>query len=59
MTPVIDPSLCDRCGGCISVCPYEVFQFSNNTIIISSPQDCIECLSCIKECHKKAIFMGD
>ncbi|MBP8626391.1 MAG: 4Fe-4S binding protein [Syntrophorhabdaceae bacterium] len=56
---MIDLDKCNGCGDCLIICPYDVFKLLDKKIIVSSPEDCIECLSCLKECHKKAIYMGD
>ncbi|HOV89545.1 MAG TPA: ferredoxin family protein [Syntrophorhabdaceae bacterium] len=59
MIPVIDSNKCDLCGDCVIICPYDVFKTMGDKVIVSSPEDCIECLSCVKDCHNKAIYMGD
>jgi len=57
--PYIEEHSCDRCGECVGICPYDVFSRDNGEIIVLTPEDCIECTSCIEQCPGKAIYMDD
>ncbi|HOJ43461.1 MAG TPA: ferredoxin family protein [Syntrophorhabdaceae bacterium] len=59
MKPTIDTDRCDFCRDCIDACPNDVFGFVENRVVVSSPEDCIECMTCIDMCSKNAIYMGD
>ena len=59
MRPYIEKQMCDRCGNCVDICPYDVFSVNDGEVIVLMPEDCIECTSCIEQCSKKAIYMDD
>lgn len=51
--------LCERCGECVTICPYEVFQEKDDEVMVILPGDCIECTECVQSCPHGAIEMGD
>ncbi len=59
MYPAIIEEKCVICKVCVEVCPYEVFEYTNNKIIIKYPEECIECGECIRNCEKEAIFLTE
>lgn len=59
MRPYISNKLCEKCGDCIDLCPYDVFEAEANGIIVAHPEDCIECTACVENCLHNAIIMGD
>ena len=60
MKPHIEKRLCDNCGECAEICPYEVFSFDENgDVTVVVPEDCVECTACVEQCKKKAMHMGD
>ncbi|HAR94573.1 MAG TPA: 4Fe-4S ferredoxin [Deltaproteobacteria bacterium] len=59
MHPYISETLCERCGECVSLCPYDVFGKEGDSVVVVSPEDCIECTACVDNCPHKAITMGD
>jgi NAD-dependent dihydropyrimidine dehydrogenase PreA subunit len=57
--PVIDPDLCTNCMDCQIVCPTDVFarrRTGENRMVVVRPENCIECLACVKQCDDLAIF---
>ena len=52
MPPVVDKSKCIGCGKCVDVCQTDVFFGSKNNEIpvISYPDECWHCNSCVLEC---------
>ena len=56
--PIINGALCTGCGKCIDVCPKGVFQRSSQDRKVNAvtPTDCFECLACIKQCDRSAIY---
>lgn len=57
--PVIDPEMCTNCHQCVLVCPRDVFAAKREgvkKVVAVKPQDCIECMACVKQCYDDAIF---
>jgi len=56
--PVIDPEMCTNCGACILVCPRNVFARLSQAkkVVVVHPNECMECLACVKHCDDLAIF---
>jgi len=52
MPPIINESRCTCCGVCVEICPEDVFFGSKNkeTPVISYPDDCWHCNSCVLDC---------
>jgi NAD-dependent dihydropyrimidine dehydrogenase PreA subunit len=59
MQPFISEDLCEKCGECVEVCPYDVFLIEGGNVVVACPEDCIECIACVENCPHKAILMGD
>jgi NAD-dependent dihydropyrimidine dehydrogenase PreA subunit len=58
-SPIIDPNLCTNCMDCQVVCPTDVFarrRTGDNRMVVVRPENCIECLACVKQCDDLAIF---
>lgn len=56
--PMIDPVICVGCKRCIDVCPKRVYKISKGkkSVVVGNQEECFECLACIKQCSKNAIF---
>ena len=50
-----DKKECVECGGCISVCPAEVFAFDKAWNLTDDTQKCIKCGLCISMCPHQAL----
>jgi len=52
MPPVIDSSLCKKCGKCAEICPGDVFYNSQRGEIpvITYPEECWHEASCVTVC---------
>lgn len=51
-----DPDLCNRCGMCLEVCPFNVWELLiDGPAIIARPEDCTNCTACAKNCLGHAI----
>lgn len=59
MRPAISEDLCENCGECIDICPYDVFGDLEGMVAVVNPQECIECTACIETCPQKAISMDN
>lgn len=56
--PSVVSDLCRLCKSCVEVCPVEAFR-EGETMVVVSPDDCIECGVCISECPEGAIKPSD
>lgn len=55
--PIIDPEKCTSCYDCIYVCPKGVLaRLPKGPAVSVRPDDCIECLACVKSCHDDAFY---
>ncbi len=55
--PIIDPSKCTSCYDCIYVCPKGVLaRLPKGPAVSIRPDQCIECLACVKSCHDDAFY---
>ncbi len=55
----IDQSLCQKCGHCAEVCPFEAVEMSNAHVDIL-PESCLGCGVCVDQCPNHAIrFVQD
>jgi len=54
-TLVYDPTLCNGCGMCVSVCPHAVFEMNGRKAVLLRPTACMECGACQKNCVTAAI----
>ncbi|MFX1272691.1 MAG: ferredoxin family protein, partial [Promethearchaeota archaeon] len=51
-----NPSLCNRCGICLEVCPFSVWELPDDgPAVIARPEDCTNCTACAKNCLGGAI----
>lgn len=54
--PVIKISKdCNKCADCVAACPLQIIKKAQNTIKISNPELCTECMACVQACEKGAI----
>ncbi|MHA2140755.1 MAG: 4Fe-4S dicluster domain-containing protein [Candidatus Thorarchaeota archaeon] len=50
------PQLCNRCGICLEVCPFAVWELpEEGPAVIARPEDCTNCTACAKNCLGAAI----
>lgn len=55
--PIIDPAKCTSCYDCIPVCPKGVLaRVPKGPAVSVRPDECIECLACVKSCHDDAFY---
>ncbi len=59
MRPHISEERCTKCGECVRICPYEVFQDQDGRVVVAAPEDCIECTACEEACPQHAVSMDD
>ncbi len=63
MPPIINRSLCIRCGTCAQICPLDVIRVRRGEgrrivdVLVKYPYECWHCLACVKDCPKEAITM--
>jgi adenylylsulfate reductase subunit B len=63
MPPVINYSKCINCALCAQICPLDVirkvvdFKTGQIKVSVKYPYECWHCLSCVKDCPKKAIHL--
>jgi adenylylsulfate reductase subunit B len=56
MPPVIDESLCERCGTCYDICPQDILYFEEDTVpTIPYPDECWHCGACVLDCPVEAV----
>ncbi|MCK9613565.1 MAG: 4Fe-4S binding protein [Bacteroidales bacterium] len=55
VTLELDLQKCNGCKMCITVCPHEVFGFSEKKAFIKNKDQCMECGACEKNCPEGAI----
>lgn len=58
-TPHIDRKKCTNCGVCDDVCPFDVFKYESDIIIVSNPHNCINCRACQLKCPTDAIWFKE
>jgi NAD-dependent dihydropyrimidine dehydrogenase PreA subunit len=55
-TPLVfDEAECVQCGACVSVCPVEVFKYSEDRTISIDLQRCVLCKTCMTMCPHGAL----
>lgn len=55
--PIVNPNECLGCRRCIDVCPKEVYVVGpDKKATAQNSKECCECLACMKQCHKNAIY---
>ncbi len=53
---IYDPSACNRCGMCVEVCPFNVWELpERGAAMMARPEDCTNCTACAKNCLGDAI----
>ena len=57
--PIIDQSKCTKCGTCIGVCPVNVFEKTEDGVVVAKPEECIGCRACEAQCPEEAIKVED
>lgn len=58
MPPVIDTTMCRKCGRCADACPSDVFFASKKKSVpdITYPDECWHCNACVEACpHQGSI----
>ena len=57
MPPVIDETLCVRCGICYDICPQDCFSFENKEEPpdLQYPRECWHCGVCVIDCPEDAV----
>jgi ferredoxin len=53
----LDESECVDCGGCISVCPREVFAFDPDWKLTVDEKRCVLCGKCVEACPSNALSL--
>ena len=56
--PVIDPSKCTLCGRCVKVCPKDVLEIRDKTLLVLD-SDCMLCSHCYAVCTVGAVSFPD
>ncbi|MDD2850801.1 MAG: mercury methylation ferredoxin HgcB [Desulfuromonadaceae bacterium] len=51
----LDQSACIGCGGCLEVCPHQVFALEGKKARIDDRDACMECGACAKNCPVSVI----
>lgn len=54
--PIVNPNECIGCRVCIEVCPKGVYEVNNKKVFAKYSKECCECLACIKQCSRNAIY---
>ncbi len=54
---VINPDKCDLCGTCVSVCPVDCMEITEQYLVIDD-QTCNLCEICVKVCPLKALSLS-
>ena len=57
MPPVIDYEKCNACGTCYDICPQDVYfgTEEGEKPVVSYPDACWHCNSCVMDCLEEAI----
>lgn len=62
MPVIVDPNTCDGCGNsaqppCVRMCPGDLIvkEMRTNKAYLKYPEDCWDCLPCVKACPVEAI----
>jgi len=53
----IKKDLCDFCGTCVSVCPDDAIELTENRLIIDDKK-CTDCLRCVRVCPLEVLEAG-
>jgi len=57
LSPVVDKTLCTKCGTCLKVCPVSAIQLNEH--IEFDSDKCILCCACSKSCPQDALTFDD
>lgn len=60
MPPIIDRSICIRCGTCADICNSHLFSFTpdkGECPVVRYPDECWHCNSCVIDCPAGAITL--
>jgi len=55
---LVNPRLCDLCGGCIGICPADCIELDEHTLRIT-PGLCIKCGFCLPVCPVEALTWNE
>jgi len=55
----VDPDKCVGDGGCIEVCPVDVFKLQDGKAVPFQVDECLGCESCIEVCEEEAITVTE
>jgi NAD-dependent dihydropyrimidine dehydrogenase PreA subunit len=55
--PQIDEQICTGCGDCITACPTDALELSQNVAVVSDPKACNYCGICEMICPVEAISL--
>ena len=53
--PIIDYSLCTRCGECVAQCPTQAVEMQTVGPVITHPEACTYCTTCESVCPAQAV----
>ncbi len=57
---IYDPEKCNRCGLCLEVCPFNVWELPDvGPAVIARSENCTNCTSCAKNCLGDAITVNN
>jgi ferredoxin len=51
----IDSRRCTRCNSCIDVCPGDILEMGNESVLVAHPERCVSCGHCAAICPVEAI----
>ena len=51
----IDGKRCSLCGGCVEVCPQDIFTMEEKKIVVVNEERCVRCGRCVSHCPTRAI----
>lgn len=53
-----NPSKCTRCGNCLEVCGFDVWEIPDSgPAVVARPDNCTNCTACAKNCLGQAIMV--
>ena len=55
----INEDLCQLCGKCAEICPFQIFETNEEKINVVKPEGCIQCGHCVSVCPEHAISVGE
>jgi NAD-dependent dihydropyrimidine dehydrogenase PreA subunit len=60
----IDLELCEGCGDCAEICPYELLEVRDvdgrkRAVYVGDPEDCLGCESCLSACGNVGITIEE